>query len=622
MLPATFAPVASAADGSSGSLRAAIIQANANKEDNTINLSGGVYQLSLVNTAGQENAAATGDLDINDIGHTITIRGAGAGATIIDGGLFDRVFQVMYNATLVLEDLTVRGGIARDSGVAGASTDEQAAVGGGILNAGTVTLDSVVITSCTAAAGFGKDGTPGNLTAPGSGGFSASGGGIFNGGTLTIISSVIQVDTAHGGKGGGGSSSGDPNGTGGDGGAGFGGGIFDIGVLTVKQSTIASNAAYGGFGGDGGTDDFGIGPLGGSGGMAYGGGLYVDQHAAPALVIDSTFASNIVGGGFGGQGGNGGNAGNQLTDPGSMGGRGGNGAFSDGGGIAAQGAITLYNSTIAGNEADQSQGGDGGVGGHGVPAGSKGLAGLQGHGAGGGIWAPVDTGAAGLVSSISSLIAMNSTDTFTFPDVEVTFANATNTLIQVSDGAVGITNGGNGDILDVDPKLGSLTNNGGPVPTMALLPGSPAIDAGSNPLGLTADGRGFTPRVAGASSDIGAFETGATTPPGGSGPGGTGPGAVTPILAMTVKVKKRKEIRVTDPSTGAIKFSVYPFGKAFRGNFQMQTADVNGDGVADLIVRRKISRRKFVTKVFNGVSGKPLPARLASNVAAAREILA
>jgi hypothetical protein len=41
-----------------------------------------------------------------------------------------------------------------------------------------------------------------------------------------------------------------------------------------------------------------------------------------------------------------------------------------------------------------------------------------------------------------------------------------------------------GDLNNTDPKLGPLQNNGGPTQTMALLPGSPAIDAG-NPLGCT-----------------------------------------------------------------------------------------------------------------------------------------
>src|SRR5262249_45688806 len=43
----------------------------------------------------------------------------------------------------------------------------------------------------------------------------------------------------------------------------------------------------------------------------------------------------------------------------------------------------------------------------------------------------------------------------------------------------------------IDLKLAySLQNNGGPTYTVALLPGSPCIDAGSNPAGLTTDQRG------------------------------------------------------------------------------------------------------------------------------------
>jgi len=69
-------------------------------------------------------------------------------------------------------------------------------------------------------------------------------------------------------------------------------------------------------------------------------------------------------------------------------------------------------------------------------------------------------------------------------------------------------------ILSHDPMLGPLQNNGGPVPTMALLPGSPAIDHGIN-FGISTDQRGRLrpfdfPEVAnvvgGNGTDIGAFE--------------------------------------------------------------------------------------------------------------------
>jgi hypothetical protein len=67
---------------------------------------------------------------------------------------------------------------------------------------------------------------------------------------------------------------------------------------------------------------------------------------------------------------------------------------------------------------------------------------------------------------------------------------------------------GLGSLFGQDPLLGPLTDNGGLSRTHALLPGSPAIDAGSNPLGLTTDQRGTGfPRVSGGAPDMGAYES-------------------------------------------------------------------------------------------------------------------
>jgi hypothetical protein len=62
-----------------------------------------------------------------------------------------------------------------------------------------------------------------------------------------------------------------------------------------------------------------------------------------------------------------------------------------------------------------------------------------------------------------------------------------------------------------DPKLGPLANNGGPTLTMALLPGSPAIDAWNTSLSPSTDQRGF-PRPIGLAADIGAFAYGSVMP--------------------------------------------------------------------------------------------------------------
>jgi hypothetical protein len=62
------------------------------------------------------------------------------------------------------------------------------------------------------------------------------------------------------------------------------------------------------------------------------------------------------------------------------------------------------------------------------------------------------------------------------------------------------------DTLVGDPRLGPLRDNGGPTQTRDLLPGSSAIDKGSNGFGIHFDQRGV-PRVEGSEADIGAFES-------------------------------------------------------------------------------------------------------------------
>ena len=94
--------------------------------------------------------------------------------------------------------------------------------------------------------------------------------------------------------------------------------------------------------------------------------------------------------------------------------------------------------------------------------------------------------------------------------------DATNSLVQRVCESCSITLSGSGNLVGVDPLLGPLADNGGPTRAHALLPGSPAIDVGSNPLALTTDQRGTGfPRVAGAAADMGAYEgvTSANRPP-------------------------------------------------------------------------------------------------------------
>jgi CSLREA domain-containing protein len=62
-----------------------------------------------------------------------------------------------------------------------------------------------------------------------------------------------------------------------------------------------------------------------------------------------------------------------------------------------------------------------------------------------------------------------------------------------------------GDQVNTDPLLAPLADNGGPTLTQALLPGSPAIDAGASGKCPSVDQRG-EPRPSGSACDLGAFE--------------------------------------------------------------------------------------------------------------------
>jgi hypothetical protein len=92
-----------------------------------------------------------------------------------------------------------------------------------------------------------------------------------------------------------------------------------------------------------------------------------------------------------------------------------------------------------------------------------------------------------------------------FQDVIGNMSGSNNLIGTGSD----FMNGVDGNIVDVtNPVLAPLGNYGGPTQTMALLPGSLAIDAGDNMLtgGTTTDQRGDH-RIINGSVDIGAFES-------------------------------------------------------------------------------------------------------------------
>ena len=199
------------ADGSATSLRSAIIAANASGQDCVIQLQAGTYTLSIKNTHGQENATAEGDLDITDSAHTVTIKGRGAGVSIVNGngssGIDDRVFQVLGGANAVFRNLTIEGGIAHDNGSAGALPGSTESDGGGVLvqDGGHVTLSSVTGKGNQALGGKGANGicvSP-SPPRPGTPGQAAAGGALFlASGAVELTDAILSANGAIGGDGG------------------------------------------------------------------------------------------------------------------------------------------------------------------------------------------------------------------------------------------------------------------------------------------------------------------------------------------------------------------------------------------------------------------------------------
>lgn len=109
----------------------------------------------------------------------------------------------------------------------------------------------------------------------------------------------------------------------------------------------------------------------------------------------------------------------------------------------------------------------------------------------------------GTVTLVDTIVANNTGDTGQCSSVSGTINDGGNNL-QSPGTDCGAT------ITTADPLLGPLANNGGPTQTMALLAGSPAVDAGSNGTCLPTDQRGVA-RTDGngdgiVTCDIGAYE--------------------------------------------------------------------------------------------------------------------
>ena len=271
------------------------------------------------------------------------------------------------------------------------------------------------------------------------------GGGILNRGTLTVSNCVVTRNEAP---------------TEG-GGVGFGAGIFSLGPLTILNSTLSHNIS-----------------------SDTGGGVCTFH--TPNFVLEGSTVS-------------------------------GNYAAFQGAGINFQGRIgSMKNSTISGNKTEDDGTGSGLI--HIVyPAEASDLSLTactitRNRGASNAVViAALPSNLGSVTRLVGTIVAGNEKRNFFLDGNPVVHSLGHN---LDSDGTSGFVNGVNGDIVGtlshpVNARLGPLAPNGGPTFTHALLPESPALDAGNcidaGGNTLTNDQRNY-PRPQGPACDIGAFE--------------------------------------------------------------------------------------------------------------------
>jgi hypothetical protein len=347
------------------------------------------------------------------------------------------------------------------------------------LNVGNFTLDGVTVSGSTSTYGGAlyagntgdlevKNSTFGNNEA------SSNGGAVYvyNGGDATISDSVFKDNDAER----------------------AGGAIYSYGVdLTLTRTLVTGNTAQesgGGvyFGPSVGNASITDSTIDSNTAGEYGGGASFSD-GITVLISNSTVSNNSATGGagldFDGAGSNATINNSTITANASIGG--GGGIY-----IQASSTLTINQSTISANTS----------------------AGTTARYSGGGIsigsGSPMVTLSGSIVSGNASafagaadfgLYSNDPSDTGSF--------TATNSIIGEVDPR--LTANGTNNIMSTNPMLGALADNGGPTKTMALLTGSPAINAGPNPvatfIGNEFDQRGAGyARVVGGVVDIGAFE--------------------------------------------------------------------------------------------------------------------
>jgi hypothetical protein len=391
-------------------------------------------------------------------GDTIDFDPRLAGATIqltSDGLTIDKDLTVLG---LGADQLTVSGGgpnirisifniHAANVGISGLTI--AGSKHGGIFNDGTLTLSDCTVRN----------------------NFNPTGGGVDNAGDMTIDNCLIMNDSAN-----------------------VGGGIEHDGfIMTITNSTVMNNKANDSGGGIASSGAALIiresAMVGNVAAASDGGGIY---NQGTAKISDTTVADNFAA-----------NLGGGILNSAALGMYGctisGNTA-SRGGGAFNYSTATFTNSTVTNNQAVHGPGGgitDLAPDGY-MYLSNATVAGNTSSKGGGGL--SVEGGQPQLHNT---LIALNSA--LVGPDIVGTVASQGFNLIGNGSDASGFVDSDLVGTADnpIDPLLGPLADNGGPTLTMALLDGSPAIDAGDATGAPLVDQRGL-PRD--DPPDIGAFE--------------------------------------------------------------------------------------------------------------------
>jgi CSLREA domain-containing protein len=461
----------------------------------TIKLRAGLYRFSSALGTTGENGGLQGDLDITA---PLTIKGAGATATVVDANQLDRVFEVRPGVPATLSRLTI------ENGKPPAGSDG----GGALIDSGaTLGLVADLVSSNQAESGAGvRVGDGGALSTSGSAvignSATAAGGGIAHiGTTATLKNTIVAGNSAnHGG--------------------GITNGIEDVtSTMSIAGGAISGNQATASGGGIDTLKKLSLTGAEISGNQAggSGGGLFIEIHAPPVTLTRATVSRNTTVSGVGG------GIDNEsvltVADSTVSGNRGGD----NGGGISSTGTLTVNRSTLSDNFGFDGDGlnnyGDATL----TNTTLSGNGSISPGGRGGGIFNASgdsltlrnDT----IYQNIASAQAGDGGNLYKEGPVSAKDTIVANALTSGNCGGLGtITSLGRnldydsgGDIhpcfvppdLNGDPALGSLKDNGGPTRTHALGTLSAALNAGA---GCEPTDQRGVPRPQGSACEIGAYE--------------------------------------------------------------------------------------------------------------------